>query len=193
MNFKSIFNRGWLLGLLALLPFSAFANQILVVDLRSLVDTYYKKDLIVEEIQTDFNEAASVLNKLGQELEALKNKVEEAAKLAQSPVHSDAAKANYEKQFREVATEFETKRRDFETRRNQLQQTFAERERTAFSALYQEASRLAKSKAEEKGALLLFDKSEMPQGLPTVLYADSKLDITEEVRAILNADAPKKP
>lgn len=193
MNLKSIFNRGWLIGLLALLPFSAFANQILVVDLRSLVDTHHKKEAIVAEIQADFNEAAETINNLGQEVKDLEEKAQEAYRLAQSPVHSDSAKANYEQQLREVAGKFENKRREFQVRRDQLQQTFANREREAFAALFKEVSRVAAKKAEEKGAILLLDKSEISQGLPTVVFADSKLDITEEVRAILNESAPKKP
>lgn len=193
MTLKSIFNRGWLIGLLAFLPFSAFANQILVVDLRSLVDTHHQKDAIVAEIQADFNEAAETINSLGQEVKDLEEKAQEAFRLAQSPVHSDSAKANYQQQLQEVATKFDAKRREFEVRRNQLQQTFSNREREAFAALFKEVSRVAARKAEEKGALLLLDKSEVPQGLPTVIYSDSTLDITEEVRAIVNAGASQKP
>lgn len=165
--------------------------KVAVVDTARILKEYYKTDLAETHIQRqieDFSAEREKLmaqhKKLKQDFEALRaeaaNKaLTEEAREKKKELAEDKLTAviEFENTIRDRAA---NRKKELEGEGRKIQLELAKSIKTAITG------------CSQKGGytLVLADGGLLGNGLESVLYADSKMDITDEVLKVLNADKP---
>ncbi len=171
---------------------SAFAEiEIITVDIVKLYEGYYKTVEANTKLQNRFAEAKTQMDTLvvaGEaEVETYKTMFEQA----QNPALSDAAREEAEKDADNQMQKIQQIQQEIQYFRQNTQNQLATSQNSNRQFMLEEIKTIVHDVAISKGADLAFDTSSgMSVGLPSVLFANSSYDVTDEVMVILNADAP---
>ena len=164
---------------------------IMTVDVSTLYEGYYKTKEANEKIQQRFDTAKVQLDEMiaaGEvEVEAYKTMVEQA----QNPALSDTARADAEKDADLQMEKIRNMQQEVQMFRQSTNNQLSQQQNTQRQFMLEEIKTVILEIAQNKGVDLVFDISTgVNIGLPSVIYANPDWDSTEEVLAVLNADAP---
>lgn len=186
-------------SLLVLAAFSASAlfgqaqtaTKILVVDMAKLLDGHYKTQEQNEKLRGDGTKAQEELDRLNKEGNALVEQYKELVDQANNPASTAEAKAKVQVEAQKKMEDIQRKTNEVRAFEQNTQRSLQGRIRTFRDLMFEEIGKIATDVAKRKGASLLIDKSGPSLlGIPGVVYADSSLEITDEVMKEINKDRP---
>ncbi len=191
LNITAVFTA----ALIALDP-AAFAQvsggRIVTVDLNRVFNDYYKTASSTAKLK----EQAETYNKEQDELLAQFRKLsDELAKLQEDqekPEYTEEVRAQKRKLVKDKLDEIKGKEAEIQNYRRShtdLLQQATQRMRTG---IIKEIQEVIAKEARDLGYLYVLDKSGATlNGIPTVVYSQDALDITEDITKVLNKNAPK--
>lgn len=167
------------------------APKIMVVDMIKLLDEHYKTQEQKDKLKVDADKAKEEAGHLLQDRNNLVEQYKELVEQAKNPAITAAAKDKAESDADQKMQEIQKKNNELQSfevnTRNLLQQRF----QNFKTIMLEEISKIATDVAKRKGATLLLDKSGPNLlGIPTVVYFDPSMDITDEVQAEINKNRP---
>jgi outer membrane protein len=167
-------------------------GRIATVDLNRVFNEYYKTPVASgklkdqaegfnkehEEMQADLRKAIDDLNKLRDESEKAE--------------YSAEVKEQKKKAVQEKLGEADKKRRDLEEYRRSHQKILEDATQRMRQGILKEINDVITKESKDAGYQLVFDKSgNTLNGVPTLVYSQDSLDITDDIIKILNKNAPK--
>jgi len=165
--------------------------KIAIVDMARLFDNHYKtveKNAVFQEEQDKVKEEIARLN--GEGL-ALQEQAQGIAEQLNNPVLSDEKKGQIQQEARAKVDELRRKQEEMNALLANSSESLRKRIMNFRSLLMDEISKVAVEVAKRKGITLLMDKSGPSLlGVPAVLYYEPSLELTDEVLAEINKDAP---
>ena len=185
--------------LLPVLVMGAFAFNtasaelmVVTVSMQKLFDGYYKSDEANQRLESIRAQAVSEAEEKEQELQAMAEEIRLMQEDLQNPVLTDASKAEKQAELQAKAQEGQRKQAEFQQWQQQTMDNLNQRSQEIRNSLIDEIVKIVNDIAlKDYAADLVFDTSDiMGSGVPTVLYADSDLDVTAKVMRKLNEDAP---
>ena len=183
-----------MVAILALFSYSQIQAQELkfaTVDMKLLLKDYYR----TEQAQQKLNEKQALLSKTNNEkmqaIKDLENEMTTLRKQFEDPSLNQAKKEEIANQLREKQQEgvaMDRSLREYiERKRRQVQVDMQQEMR----GIIEEVSQLLEEKSKAEDYDYVFDKSGTSANqVPILLYAKDSVDITEELLAELNANAP---
>jgi outer membrane protein len=176
------------------LAFNAASAELTVVtvSMQKLFDGYYKSAEANQRLESIREQAVSEAQEKEKELQAMAEQIRSMQEELQNPVLSDASKAEKQAELQGVAEEGRRKQAEFQQWQQQTMGNLNQRSQEIRNSLIDEIVKVVNDIAlKDYAADLVFDTSDiLGSGVPTVLYADTDLDITDKVMVKLNADAP---
>lgn len=165
---------------------------VVTVSMQKLFEGYYKADEANQRLESIREQAVSEAQEKEQELQAMGEQLRSMQEELQNPVLSDESKADKQAELQAFAEEGRRKQAEFQQWQQQTMGNLNQRSQEIRNTLIEEIVKVVNDVAlKQFSADLVFDTSDiLGSGVPTVLYADSDLDITEKVMVKLNADAP---
>lgn len=184
-----------LIASLTLACASAFAQaqslKVLFIDVSKVYDQHYKKDEQMGKVQAEQQKATEELDRLNQEGNALVAQFKEYEEQMSNPASNDDAKAKARDAANQKYQEIQKKQREVQEFSMNTQKMLQSRVNNIKGLLLDEIGKVATELAKSKGATMLLEKSGPSIfGVPTVLYSDDSLDITDEVIAEVNKNRP---
>jgi Skp family chaperone for outer membrane proteins len=179
------------LSALALNPVSAELT-VVTVSMQKLFDGYYKSAQANESLETARERAVEEAQEKEAELQEMAETLREMQEELQNPVLSDDSKAEKQRELEALAMEGRQKQMEFQQWQQQTMGQLNQQSQQVRGSLIDEIVKIVNDIAlKDYTADLVFDTSDiLGSGVPTVLYADSDLDITDKVMIKLNEDAP---
>lgn len=178
-------------GASALFGQAQTATKILVVDMAKLLDGHYKTQEQNEKLRSDGTKAQEELDRLNKEGNALVEQYKELVDQANNPASTPEAKAKVQAEAQKKMEDIQRKTNEVRGFEQNTQRSLQGRIRTFRDLMFEEIGKIATDVAKRKGASLLLDKSGPSLlGIPGVVYADSSLEITDEVMKEINKDRP---
>jgi outer membrane protein len=176
------------------LAFNAASAELTVVtvSMQKLFDGYYKSAEANQRLESIREQAVSEAQEKEKELQAMAEQIRSMQEELQNPVLSDASKTEKQAELQGVAEEGRRKQAEFQQWQQQTMGNLNQRSQEIRNSLIDEIVKVVNDIAlKDYAADLVFDTSDiLGSGVPTVLYADTDLDITDKVMVKLNADAP---
>ena len=185
--------------LLPVLVMGAFAFNtasaeltVVTVSMQKLFDGYYKSDEANQRLESIRAQAVSEAEEKEEELQSMAEEIRLMQEDLQNPVLTDASKAEKQAELQAKAQEGQRKQAEFQQWQQQTMNNLNQRSQEIRNSLIDEIAKIVNDIAlKDYAADLVFDTSDiMGSGVPTVLYADSDLDVTAKVLRKLNEDAP---
>jgi outer membrane protein len=176
------------------LAFNAASAELTVVtvSMQKLFDGYYKSAEANQRLESIREQAVAEAQEKEKELQAMAEQIRSMQEELQNPVLSDQSKAEKQAELQGVAEEGRRKQAEFQQWQQQTMGNLNQRSQEIRNTLIDEIVKVVNDIAlKDLDADLVFDTSDiLGSGVPTVLYADTDLDITDKVMLKLNADAP---
>ncbi len=170
---------------------SAQAPKIAIVDMAYLFDNHYKTAEQNTVFKNEQERVKAEINRLNGEGLALQEEAQSIAEQLNNPVLSEDAKAKIEDEARAKVGELQRKQNEMNQLVNNSTESLRKRVMNFRSLLLDEIAKVAVEVAKRQGATLLLDKSgPSVLGMPSVLFNDASLEITETVLAEINKDRP---
>jgi outer membrane protein len=165
--------------------------SIITVNVARLYEGYYKTREATEKLQGRFDTAKAQLDEMmasgDVEVEAYKTMLEQA----QNPALSDAARQDAEQDANLQMEKIRSLQQDVATFQKSTQNQLAQQQATQRQFMLEEIKTVILEVAQKRAADLVFDISTgINAGLPSVIYANPSWDSTDDVLAVLNANAP---
>lgn len=181
----------FLMGALAFNLASA-EMTVVTVSMQKLFDGYYKSAEANQRLESIREQAVAEAQEKEKELQAMAEQIRSMQEELQNPVLSDDSKTEKTGELQKVAEDGRRKQTEFQQWQQQTMGNLNQRSQEIRNTLIQEIVKVVNDIAlKDYSADLVFDTSDiLGSGVPTVLYADSDLDITDKVMVKLNADAP---
>jgi len=170
---------------------SAQDLKIATVDGNRLFSEYYKAKEALEGLKRDSESIRAELENMMSQGEKEVEAAKEIQERLNNPMLNDAAKAEAEKEYREKVMAIKRLESDVQNFKVQSDRQISQRQQNQRDYLFEEIKTVVVDYAEANDLDLVFDaSSSMMLGLPSVVHADSRFDITDEILTTLNADAP---
>ncbi len=161
---------------------------VLTVDVARAATEYYRVQEFAEEINTTQEQGRERIGKMNEEGQALMQEYQELVEQAGSDILTTEAREEATEDAKAKAAEIQQKQAEIEQFVNNMQRSIEARNRTQMSLYTKDIKDVIDAIAEEKGATLVFDLSGASRnGMPTVIYASSSYEITDDVIARINA------
>lgn len=186
--------------LLPFLALSAFAIQpamaelqVVTVSMQKLFDGYHKSADANENLQSIQQQAQSEAQEKQESLQAMADEVRSMQEDLENPVLSESSKEEKQAEIQARMEEVRQKQREYQQWQQRTMNELQARNQEVRQSIIDEIVKVVNDIAlKEYSADLVFDTSDiLGSGVPTVLYADSGLDITDKVLVKLNENAPK--
>jgi outer membrane protein len=179
------------IALTSLTAHAQTAPKILVVDLAKLFDNHWKTKEQQVKLKADGAKAQDQIAQLQKDGNALVDQFKELDEQSKNPTATAEAKAKAQADAQKLYDQIQQKRSELNSFAQNTQSTLRQRFETFKTLMLEEITKVAVDIAKKKGATFLLDKSGPTLvGVSNILYADPSLDITDEVSAELNKDAP---
>lgn len=176
------------------LAFNAASAELTVVtvSMQKLFDGYYKSTEANQRLESIREQAVAEAQEKEKELQDMAEEIRSMQEELQNPVLSDSSKAEKQAELQSVAEEGRRKQAEFQQWQQQTMGNLNQRSQEIRNSLIDEIVKVVNDIAlKDYAADLVFDTSDiLGSGVPTVLYADTDLDVTDKVMIKLNADAP---
>lgn len=187
------------LAVLALAGVCSFAAaqpalKVATVDMNRLLKDYYKSEEATAKLQEAGKKAEEQIEQMNNQGKQLIEQFKEMEEQSKSLLLSQEARTKAADDARIKFEEIQRKDAEVKSFAANTQRALQQRTANAIQLLLEEIEKVAVDIAKRKGATLLLDTSGPSQlGIATILFADPGYDITEEVLAAINKDAPAKP
>jgi outer membrane protein len=179
------------IALTSLTAHAQMAPKILVVDLAKLFDNHWKTKEQQVKLKADGAKAQDQIAQLQKDGNALVDQFKELDEQSKNPTATAEAKAKAQADAQKLYDQIQQKRSELNSFAQNTQSTLRQRFETFKTLMIEEITKVAVDIAKKKGATFLLDKSGPTLvGVSNILYYDASLDITDEVMAELNKDAP---
>jgi outer membrane protein len=167
------------------------SSKILVVDMTKLFEGHYKTIEQQAKLTADEAKAKEQLDTITKEGNALVEQYKELDDQSKNPTATAEAKAKAQGEAQKKIEEIRQKQSEQQSFAQNARNSLTQRFQTFKTLMFEEITKVAVEVAKRKGATLLIDKSGPSLiGVPTVLYFEPGMDITEEVMAAINKDRP---
>jgi len=175
---------------------AAFAQvtggRIVTVDLNRTFNEYHKTTASSAKLK----EQAETYNKEQDDLLAQFRKLsEELGKLQEDqekPEYTEEVRAQKRKLVRDKLDEIKAKETEIQNYRRSHTELLQQATQRMRAGIIKEIQEVIAKEARDLGYLYVFDKSgNTLNGVPTVIYSQDSLDITEDIIKVLNKNAPK--
>jgi outer membrane protein len=165
---------------------------VVTVSMQKLFDGYYKSAEANQRLESIREQAVAEAQDKEKELQGMAEEIRALQEELQNPVLSDESKKEKQAELQAVAEQGRAKQAEFQQWQQTTMGNLNQRSQEIRNTLIQEIIKVVNDIAlKDYTADLVFDTSDiLGSGVPTVLYADSDLDITDEVMIKLNTDAP---
>ena len=163
--------------------------RVAVVDTARILKEYYKTDLAERHIQRQLEDFSSERDKLLAQHKKMKQEFESLRSESENKALTEAAREKKKEQAEEKLTTviaFENSIRDKAASRKKELEGEGRKIQSELGRAIKDAIRTTSEKG--RYTLVLADGGLLGNGLESVLYVDPKMDITDEVLKILNAD-----
>lgn len=191
MNLKKYLIPVFLMGAFAFNP--AFAElTVVTVSMQKLFDGYYKSSEANERLESIREQAVAEAREKETELQEMAEQIRSMQEELQNPVLSDDSKTEKQQELQALAEQGRARQAEFQQWQQQTMNNLNQRGQDIRQSLIEEIVKVVNDIAlKDYAADLVFDTSDiLGSGVPTVLYADSDLDITDKVLVKLNENAP---
>lgn len=164
----------------------ANANPVIyVVDITQVHQHYYKTKAVQEQLKSTVEATSTELQRLAEKLKALETEAQAINEKANNPALADAAKKEIiEKELSPKVNEMRMLDQTMQGMRNQANQKLQQQQQEVIAAHRKEIVDVIAKIAADKKADFIMEKKACYFSKPTA-------DITEDVIATLNANAPK--
>lgn len=164
----------------------SYANPVIyVVDISQVHESYYKTKEVQEKFSASKAVAESEIKGMIEKLQVIEKEVQAITeKLNRAETGEEAKKAIFETEYQPAAQKYQNGRQEIENYRRQTEEKFIENNKQIVAVHRQEILAVIEKIAKEKKADLVLEKRLCHFTKPT-------FDITEDVVAALNANAPK--
>ena len=164
---------------------------LLTVSVNTAAEQYYKVQDFMKEVQESQVQVQEKVAAIQEEGQALAEEFKELVEQAQSDILTEDARMEAQSDAQAKQAEVREKENELRALVQNAQQSMSAREQTQMRVFTKEITDVIDEIAAERNATIVFDISGASRnGLPTVLYRESSIDITEEVIARINADKP---
>ena len=174
---------------IALLAQPAF--KLVVVDMAKVYDSHYKTEeanLKFRDAEQKATEQVEELNKQGQ---SMVDEYKELTEQSNNTVLTVEARGKAGAEAQKKMEDIQRKQGEVQNFRTNTQRSLQQRIKTHRDLLLEEITKIVNNLAKLRGATLVVDKSGPTLfGIPSVLYADSSYDMTEEVVQEVNKGRP---
>jgi len=175
---------GWVAGIAG-----AAELKVAVVDTTRILKEYYKTDLAERHIRDQLEDFSSERDKLLAQHKKMKQEFESLRSESENKALTEEAREKKKEQAEEKLTAviaFENSIRDKAASRKKELEGEGRKIQSELGRTIKDAIRTTSEKG--RYTLVLADGGLLGNGLESVLYVDPKMDITDEVLKILNAD-----
>lgn len=182
------------MGVLALNAANAELS-VVTVSMQKLFDGYYKSTEANQRLESLREEAVAEAQQKEKELQDMVADIQAKQEELQNPMLSEDAKAEKQASLEEVVNQGRQKQGEFQQWQQATMAELNQRGQEIRRDLIAEIVKLVNEIAlRDFRADLILDTSDiMGSGVPTILYANSSLDITSKVLVKLNESAPAAP
>jgi outer membrane protein len=169
-------------------------GRIVTVDLDRVFNEYYKTPLATAKLKETAEgytkELDDMLAKFRKETEALNKLREEQDKTE----YTTEVREQKKKAVQDKLTEVSKLQRDIEDYKRGHQQELERQTQRMRQGIIKEITDVISKEARDAGYTYVFDKSGRTlNGVPTIIYAQDSLDITDGILKVLNKNAPTPP
>lgn len=167
--------------------------KVVTVDMQQLFEGYYKTEQAAEKIRVAAEQAEETRKQMIEEGQSMVAEVRELEEKAKNPALSEEARSEAATSVEEKTQAVLQKQQDLRMFEENTRRSLMQRNQTHRELMLDEITAQVLLVGKERGADLIFDTSN-PKGaagmIPSVLFARSEWDATEEVLNRLNKDAP---
>jgi outer membrane protein len=181
-----------LVALAAASEVRAQSGRIVIVDMNRVFNEYYKTPVASAKLK----ETAEGFNKEHEEMLAdYRKQVEELNKLREEQDKTEytaEVREQKRKAVTEKLTDTQKRQRDIEEYRRSHQKILEDQTQRMRQGILKEITEVLNKEARDSGYMMVLDKSgNTLNGVPTVVYSQDTLEVTDEIVKILNKNAPK--
>jgi outer membrane protein len=167
------------------------SGRNVTVDLNKIFNEYYKTPIASGKLK----DTADNYNKEHEEMLAqYRKQVDELNKLREEqdkPEYTAEVREQKKKAVQEKLAETQKTQRDIEEYRNSHRQILEQQTQRMRQGILKEINDVIGKEARDAGYTIVFDKSgNTLNGVPTIIYAQDALDITDDIIKILNKNRP---
>lgn len=167
-------------------------GRIVTVDLNRVFNEYYKTPASTAKLK----ETAETFNKEQDELLAQFRKLsDELAKLQEDqekPEYTEEVRAQKRKLVRDKLDQIKAKEQEVQNYRRSHAEILQQQQERVRQGIIKEIQEVIAKEARDLGYLYVLDKSGATfNRIPTIIYSQDSLDITEDILKVLNKNAPK--
>ncbi len=163
---------------------SVYANQVVyVVDTAQVYQNYYKAKESSAQIQSSVEQAQQQIQKMGEEHKALVAQVNELQEKIKNPTLSEQAKQDIAKEGQPLVEKIRAKEAEINDMRTKANQRIEQNIQSTRQIHLKEIREVVEKIGKDKNADFIFEKG-------VVHYSKPASDITQEVIAALNVNAP---
>jgi outer membrane protein len=167
-------------------------GRIVVVDMNKVFNEYYKTPVASGKLK----ETAEGFNKEHEEMLAdYRKQVDELNKLREEqdkPEYTAEVREQKRKAVNEKLAETQKRQRDIEEYRRSHQKILEDATQRMRASILKEINEVVTKESRDAGYMLVLDKSgNTLNGVPSIVFAQDALEITEDIVKILNKNAPK--
>lgn len=173
------------------LPFAHAEVKIVTVSMQRLFDGYYKSAESNSRLESIRQRAVEEAETKQQAIQQKAEAVEQFQEELENPMLSESARREKEEELMRMVNEGRQMQFEYQQWEQQTMQRLNEQSQQIRGSLIDEIRKVVDVVGREQGAQILLDTSDiLGSGVPTVLWADPRLDITDRVMRELNRDAP---
>ena len=168
------------------------AGRIVIVDLNKVFTDYYKTPIASAKIK---DTAESFNKELNEMVDNYKKEIEELNKLREDqdkPEYTAEVREQKRKAVSEKLAETQKIQRDLEEYRTSHGKILQEQQLRMRQTIVKEIQDVIDKEARDAGYQLVLDKSgTTANAVPTILFSQDSLDITDDLIKVLNKNQPK--
>ncbi|RME70477.1 MAG: OmpH family outer membrane protein [Verrucomicrobia bacterium] len=166
--------------------------KLVTVSVGRAYDSYWKTKENQQKLADAQSKAQEQVNQLQKELEGLVAELKKKEEESKNTALSESARKRAEEEAREMFQNIRAKEQEAQQFVQNTQRSLQMRQQNHRDLMLEEINNVILDIAKEKGATLVLDTSGPTAiGISAILYADEAYDITDEVIAELNKDAPE--
>ena len=167
--------------------------KIVTVDISQLYNEYYKTQEAKDKFEVSVQNAQVQIDKMREEGKTLIDELDKLEAEERNTALSLSKRDSISRQIKEKQEEVRQKKLDLNQFVRDSQQVINESRSSYNTLLLDEIKAIVIEKAKDEKATLVFDTSgRNSNSVPSIYYADSAWDITEDVLKTLNKNAPDK-
>lgn len=177
-------------GALALVPAGAQTLKVATVDMVALLNGYYKTQQANERIGGQAQSVDKAFAPMQEEYNALVTQAKDLNDKVGSAAISEEARGQAQADLQGAVGLIRQKENEMQQFLRENQEILQNQQRSARANLIDEIRKVVADYARGKSVQLVLESSGAGLGIPVAVYTDPTWDVTREIMAILNKDAP---